>query len=166
MKTKIQNLIIFILNIYFATGSDNNLTNKQIYENLKKSLTSIKKSCGEICDQTITGTQGEYFEHIKKNVDCESIFSNPNIDNVAEFKEPPMKIPKWLISDYNYGGKVEIVKFYKDDSKRTDEEIHWTKENGDWTWDNAIREQEWIEFTPFSRFLLYKKFFFFNFTLF
>ena len=49
-----------------------------------------------------------------------------------------------LVSDYNYDGKVEIVQFYKDDSKRTDEEIHWTKENGDWTWDNAIREQDWI----------------------
>ena len=45
------------------------LDNKQIYQNLRKNIASIKESCGQICDQTIKGTaKGKYFEFIQKNV--------------------------------------------------------------------------------------------------
>ena len=123
------------------------LDNKQLYQNLRKNIASIKESCGQICDQTIKGTsKGKYFEFIQKNVDCPAIFKNTDIDKVSEFKDPPMKIPKWLVPDFTYGGKVPISSHYRDDSIRNDEfqginSNYWTTENGDWTPANAIREK-------------------------
>ena len=56
-------LMIFVQFVKYS-DAEGKLTNKQIYENLKKSLKFIKESCGEICDQTITGKPGKYFDHI------------------------------------------------------------------------------------------------------
>jgi predicted metal-dependent hydrolase len=47
------------------------LPQEEIEENLKKALKSIKKSCGQICDQTLPGTPGKYFDYIEKKVDCQ-----------------------------------------------------------------------------------------------
>ena len=56
-----------------------------------------------------------------------------------------MKIPKWLVPDFTYGGKVSISSHYRDDSIRNDDEninsIYWTTENGDWNSANAMREK-------------------------
>ena len=121
------------------------LDNKQVYQNLRSKVASIKESCGQICDQTIKGTSGKYLEFIKKNVDCQAIFNNPDIDIVSEFKDPPKKIPKWLVPDFTYGGKISISSHYRDDSIRNDDDninsIYWTTENGDWNPANAIREK-------------------------
>ena len=63
MKTlALLHLIIFAL--HFVKSSDEKLTNKQNFKKLKKSLKFIKETCGEICDQSLTGKPGEYFEHI------------------------------------------------------------------------------------------------------
>ena len=56
-------LMIFVQFVKYS-DAEGKLTNKQIYENLKKSLKFIKESCGEICDQTITGKPGKYFNYI------------------------------------------------------------------------------------------------------
>ena len=50
MKT-FKILLLFCVHVHCS--EKNRLTNKKIYANLKKSLESIKNSCGEICDQTI-----------------------------------------------------------------------------------------------------------------
>ena len=105
------------------------LSNAEIYANLKESLASIRKSCGQLCDVSMTsGTQGKYFDQLTKEVDCKALFENENIDNVGQFKEPPMRIPKWLYSDYDYNGRVPIEHFYRDDSKGSTHYTNWTKE--------------------------------------
>ena len=125
-----------VLMVLAKTSKSTKLTNKEIYENLKKSLKAIKESCGEICDQTITGEPGEYFDHIKKNVNCQAIFSDPNVDRVSEFEFPPHRIPKWLVPEYNFGGKVQMSNYYRDDTKVDERNAvvanRWTKKVIDW----------------------------------
>ena len=72
------------------------LTNKEIYSNLKMRLKSIRDSCGEVCDTDKEGIDGKYYIFIQKNINCEAIFSNPDIDAAGEFHVPPKKIPKYL----------------------------------------------------------------------
>ena len=60
----------------------------------------MKKSCGEVCDQRITGKPGKYFDQITKDIQCHALFSEVGIDLPSRFETPPMKIPKWLRNDY------------------------------------------------------------------
>ena len=66
----------------------------------------------------------------KKKVNCEPLFNNPNIDNPSKFEEPPQRIPKWLIPEYNYGGKVPISHQYRDDTKGAEKkgDVYWPTE--------------------------------------
>ena len=77
--------ILVLCFVHVLCSEKNKLTNKEIYADLKKSLASIKNSCGEICDQTIEGKPGAFFDHIKKNVNCEALFTNPDIDASSDF---------------------------------------------------------------------------------
>ncbi len=43
------------------------LSNKEMYANLKKYLASIKESCGQVCDTSMTGEQGKYYQVIMIN---------------------------------------------------------------------------------------------------
>lgn len=104
------------------------LSSKEIYANLKESLASVRKSCGQLCDASVTGSPGKYFDQLTKAVDCKALFENENVDNASQFSAPPMRIPKWLYSDYNYDGRVEIEYFYRDDSKGSTHYTNWTKE--------------------------------------
>jgi len=72
------------------------LTSKEIYANLKKRLKSIKESCGEVCETDKEGVDGKYYKFIEKKIDCEALFTNPDIDAAGEFESPPKKIPKYL----------------------------------------------------------------------
>ena len=72
------------------------LSNKEIYENLKKRIKSVKESCGQVCDTTIQGEPGKYYQALKKEVNCEALFTNPDLDAEGEFQFPPKKIPKYL----------------------------------------------------------------------
>ena len=51
------NLLLFLVNILVICGEENVkvMSNKEAYDDLKRRLSSIKKSCGEVCDQTIEG---------------------------------------------------------------------------------------------------------------
>ena len=51
------NLLLFFVNILVIYGEENVkvMSNKEAYDDLKRRLSSIKKSCGEVCDQTIEG---------------------------------------------------------------------------------------------------------------
>ncbi len=101
---------------------------KTVYENLKKTVASVKKSCGEICDQTISGKPGKYFDEIHKKVDCDALFSNPDIDDPSQFHDPPSRIPKWLKDEYSYSGKIPIdYNYYYDDSKGQHHYSHWNQ---------------------------------------
>ena len=51
------NLLLFFVNILVIYGEENVkvMSNKEAYDDLKRRLSSIKKSCGDVCDQTIEG---------------------------------------------------------------------------------------------------------------
>ena len=49
------------------------------------------------------------------------IFTNSDIDKGSEFEYPPYKIPKWLVPEYTYGGRVPISYNYRDDSRKDDD---------------------------------------------
>ena len=101
---------------------------KTVYENLKKTVASVRKSCGEICDQSITGKPGKYFDEIQKKVDCDALFSNPDIDDPSQFHDPPKRIPKWLVEEYSYTGRVPVdYQYYFDDSKGEHHYSHWNQ---------------------------------------
>ena len=72
------------------------LSSKKIYANLKKRMESIKKSCGQVCQTDMKGEPGKYYQAIRKDVDCKSLFTNTDIDEASEFQFPPTKIPKYL----------------------------------------------------------------------
>ena len=59
------------------------------------------------------GKPGKYFDEISKNIQCLSLFSNPDIDKPSKFKEAPMRIPKWLQNDYRYQNLKRIHLFTK-----------------------------------------------------
>ena len=93
-------------------------------------------------NQSITGQENhtKYFDHIEKNIDCVGLFSNSDIDINSEFEYPPYKIPKWLVPEYNYGGRIPISYYYRDDSKNDNVKvlednfgnIHWTTNLTKW----------------------------------
>ena len=113
-----------ILNIYAkAEQESEHKSNKQCYEQLKKDIASVQKSCGEVCDLTKEGQPGKYFNVVEKNFDCPALFSNPDIDKPLEFREPPMRIPKWLWQYYTFHGKVEIDYDYRNDFKRNSTDL-------------------------------------------
>ena len=111
-----------------SVGEKNSkLSNKEAYVELKKTIASVKASCGDVCDQTILGKHGKYFDEITKNIECLGLFSNINIDLPSQFKEAPSKIPKWLRDDFSYNGKVKLFEDYRDNSKGQDH-FHFTNQ--------------------------------------
>ena len=119
------NILKIILSLFFLEKCI--LCSKEKYANLKKTVESIKKSCGEVCDQTMTGKKGEFFDEIHKKIECKSLFNNPDFDKLSEFETPPKKIPKWLIPEYTYGDRVKVVYDYYDDSKGQPHNLDWSE---------------------------------------
>ena len=82
---------------------------------------------------------------LQKKVNCEPLFNNPDIDNPSDFEEPPHRIPKWLLPEYNYGGKVPISNYYRKDSTGIEENtyVYWAKEKLD-VMEQAIKNNTFI----------------------
>ncbi len=71
---KYNDHILFIILLYQFFFQENQITaadeteckpklsNKGLYANLKKYLASIKESCGQVCDTSITGEEGKYYQ--------------------------------------------------------------------------------------------------------
>ena len=104
------------------------------FEKLKRTLKSIKESCGDVCNHRIDGKpDNQYFDFVEKDINCMALFTNPDIDANSEFEYPLSEIPQWLLADYNYGGYVPISYYYRDDTERTKikngqiKHLQWTK---------------------------------------
>ena len=108
----------------FSLSHGEKLGNKEAYANLKISIKSVRESCGKVCDTEISGKSGKYFDVLKKDIQCDPLFTNPDIDVTSEFKSPLQRVPKWLRDDYSYLGKVEIVNEYLDDSTGGNKTLH------------------------------------------
>ena len=118
-----------VILILLAKSFSSKLTNKEIYKNLRKLLKLTKESCGEVCNQTLTSEAGQYFDEIKKDINCSSIFEDFNVLN-AKFEYPPQRIPKWLLNDFNYDGKVQVINSYRDDATNQEKNLThiWSKD--------------------------------------
>jgi hypothetical protein len=126
--SEIQNERQMFLNNEAIKAENPKIPMKQIYANLKTTISSVRKSCGQVCDQSVQGIPGKYYDFIEKKVDCKELFSNPDIDDPSQFPDPPGRIPKWLSPEYNYGGRVPIKNNYMDDSKGETHALIWSKE--------------------------------------
>jgi hypothetical protein len=72
---------------------------------------------------------GKYYEQITKNIDCESLFTNPDMDALSEYPEPPKKIPNYLLPEFTHGGRWEVVDDYRNDANGVTHQLLWTKED-------------------------------------
>jgi len=72
-------------------------------------IKNVKNGCLEICDDTITGKPGLFFDYIEKKIDCKQIWSNVHIDAVMIQEKPPEWIPDEILSLFTYDNKVQIV---------------------------------------------------------
>jgi hypothetical protein len=61
----------------------------------------------QVCNTTIKGVPGKYFEAIEKEIDCDALFASEDMDASSEFDTPPAKMPKWLMDDYTYQNRVK-----------------------------------------------------------
>ena len=122
ITTKYISYILCLFPIIILVKINGNITNKEKYKNLKKSLSSIKESCGNVCDQShVCDESAKCLAPIEKTIDCAALFTNSDIDSSSEFDYPPYKIPKWMVSEYDYGGRVPISYYYRDDSRKDDD---------------------------------------------
>lgn len=68
----------------------------EVYEQLKLKIKSIRKDCGEVCEtreeKTRVVAKGKYFDEIEKEVDCEAIFANEDIDSMGGLARPYKKV--------------------------------------------------------------------------
>ena len=83
-------------------------SSRELHNELKETLKGIRKSCGDLCSTDIKGTEGKYYDVIKKDFDCDALFENLDIDRPSKFYSPPAKIPKHLLADFTYGGRVDV----------------------------------------------------------
>ena len=107
-------------------------SSKQIYADLRQNLALIRESCGEVCDTTKTGVPDKYYDFIEKEVNCKALFENDLIDRPSELPRPPKKIPKYLLDDYTYNGRLELKSWYLDDTQGSGSDFSpwedWTME--------------------------------------
>ena len=96
-------------------------------EQLKETLAGIKWSCGELCDTSMVGKPGEFFDFIEKQIDCDALFGNDDIDKPGTFLSPPSKIPKYLLPQFTYDGRVKLIYEYFDDNEGKTHYLHWHK---------------------------------------
>ena len=101
--------------------AEKKLPNKEAYSRLKEDVSKIKNACGELCDQKIQGKPGKYFDILSKKVDCQALFSTPEIDQDSKFNQTLMRIPKWLKSDFTYQDRIDLTykTFYEEEMAET-----------------------------------------------
>ena len=61
--------------------------------------------------------RNQFFECTRKNINCQEIWTNTMIDAPSDYCFPPRYIPKFLESNYTYGGTIEVQYAYYDDLK-------------------------------------------------
>lgn len=105
-----------------------NATNQDAYAKLKKTMEIVKGFCGQVCDTTLKGQPGKYFDELKKDINCPVLFKTAELDYNSDFKEPPMRIPKWLLNEFTYQGRVEVdYREYFDDTSGAIDRYNFSK---------------------------------------
>jgi len=85
--------------------------------NLAKKLKLIQLDCGQVCDTNIQPIRKEkYYDYIKKNVDCLTLFESPILEhaaieeNIDEDHKPPAwcELPLQLRKSFTYNGRIQV----------------------------------------------------------
>ena len=73
----ISYILCCLFPIIIFVKSNGNLTNKEKYKNLKKYISSIKESCGNVCDQSLVcDKNAKCLAPVEKTIDCTALFTN------------------------------------------------------------------------------------------
>eukprot|EP00095_Tigriopus_kingsejongensis_P005113 maker-scaffold161_size295871-snap-gene-1.34 protein:Tk05113 transcript:maker-scaffold161_size295871-snap-gene-1.34-mRNA-1 annotation:"hypothetical protein GUITHDRAFT_82324" len=103
------------------------------YEFLKARTKDIKAHCGEVCQTEVFNTnvvgKGQWYDIIEKNINCQELFENVHItDFELDLPRAMKKIPKFLLDDYSYQGRVPLLPMYMDDSHGITHSLVWSEE--------------------------------------
>jgi hypothetical protein len=74
----------------------------------REHIMQVFRGCGEICNTTMVGTTGIFFDEISKQVDCAELWQNSAIDAPRPIGPAP-DVPADLKHLFNYNGRVPIV---------------------------------------------------------
>jgi len=88
--------------------SFHNTTNSSDF--LEEHIGEILEGCGEICNTSITGKDGIFFQYITKQVDCVGLWQNTAIDESRAIGPPP-DVPSKFLNLFNYNGQVEMTRY-------------------------------------------------------
>lgn len=69
--------------------------------------------CGALCDHTIVGKPGPFFNFVSKPVDCYALFNNSFNDAPATRWPPPERIPDILFDDFTMGKQIDVQYKYE-----------------------------------------------------
>jgi len=93
----------------------------------------VLHGCGALCDHTIVGESGPFFNFVAKSVDCHALFNNTYNDAPAAHWPPPDGIPDVMMNDFTMGNQVKVN--YQFDMQRysglTARENLWKKDDVD-----------------------------------
>ena len=86
-------------------------TTEQFLKN-QDPLESIRRDCGMLCDLSIEGVPGPYFDHIKVPVNCRALFQNDYIDQGHGLRVAPKEIPKHLFNEFTMNRRINNTPWY------------------------------------------------------
>jgi hypothetical protein len=99
---------------------------------IRLSVADILSHCGEVCNTRVTGKPGKFYDVIEKDVDCKQLFKSPDLYEDPVYDEPPRGIPKFLVSDFSYDGRVDMnTLWYVNDADGSHTEHVWPAESID-----------------------------------
>ena len=92
--------------------------------------------CGALCDDTIIGAPGPFFNFVQKPVDCRALFSNTDNDAPSPRWPPPKGMPAVMKDDFTMHGQAEIMYQYEQNKYAGGQaaENVWTKEASTGKW--------------------------------
>lgn len=106
--------IVFIcftfINVVFTIDHHDNLVHSKTNQILDENMFKQLKGCGDICSIQDSGKKSIYYNYIEKNINCESIMTNPSID-ASMIGDPPDDIPHRMMNYFLYDGNVAYRKF-------------------------------------------------------
>lgn len=92
----------------------------------------LLQGCGDVCNISIRGAPGRFFDHIRKHFDCVSLYRNTYTDAAARLWPPPSYMPVDLHMDFLVpfltGHRSVYLEVYADGHSTTPETaIRWTE---------------------------------------
>lgn len=84
------------------------------YDEYNAMITRIKgvqQTCGQLCNSSLKGNPGKYFDTIRVPVDCPAIFRETRIDAPREQRLAPEDLPSEFFSDFTLNGRFPFRRY-------------------------------------------------------